>query len=101
SALLAAPLLDQGKEKRRNDDSEELAGSGVERCDFAAAEIPNQYVVAELAEAGRRLGYTPRRIEPRSVAGGWAEVACRNTVQELPVRLTSYIPIPKTPRTEP
>src|SRR5438105_13191058 len=28
-------------------------------------------------------------------------VACRNTVQELPVRLTSYIPIPKTPRTEP
>ena len=28
-------------------------------------------------------------------------VACRNTVQELPIRLTSYIPIPKTPRTEP
>src|SRR2546425_4636416 len=29
-------------------------------------------------------------------------VACRNTVHELPVRLTSlYIRIPKTPRTEP
>src|SRR5207237_8986974 len=28
-------------------------------------------------------------------------VACRNTGQELPIRLTSYIPIPKTPRTEP
>src|SRR5438105_15167944 len=28
-------------------------------------------------------------------------VACRNTVQQLHVRLTSYIPIPKTPRTEP
>jgi len=33
---------------------------------------------------------------------GWADVACRNTVHELPVGLTSlYIRIPKTPRTEP
>src|SRR5206468_5708107 len=32
---------------------------------------------------------------------GWADVACRNTVHELPVGLTSlYIRIPKTPRTE-
>src|SRR2546426_3024681 len=30
---------------------------------------------------------------------GWADVACRNTVHELPVGLTSYIlRIPKTPR---
>src|SRR5881409_1487877 len=33
---------------------------------------------------------------------GCADVACRNTVHELPVGLTSlYIRIPKTPRTEP
>ena len=32
---------------------------------------------------------------------GWADVACRNTVHELPVGLTSlYIRIPKMPRTE-
>src|SRR5438128_5511276 len=32
---------------------------------------------------------------------GWADVACRNTVHQLPVGLTSlYIRIPKTPRTE-
>src|SRR5207245_4778648 len=32
---------------------------------------------------------------------GWADVACRNTVHELRVGLTSlYIRIPKTPRTE-
>src|SRR5947208_13696706 len=32
---------------------------------------------------------------------GWADVACRNTVHELPVGLTSlYIRIPKTPRME-
>src|SRR2546427_9267830 len=32
---------------------------------------------------------------------GWADVACRTTVHELPVGLTSlYIRIPKTPRTE-
>src|SRR3989449_7810976 len=32
---------------------------------------------------------------------GWADVACRNTVHEFPVGLTSlYIRIPKTPRTE-
>ena len=37
---------------------------------------------------------------PSPVVG--PNVACRNTVHELPVRLTSlYIRIPKTPRTEP
>ena len=53
-------------------------------------------------------GNLPRELLDLPDAGGWVRrhdeialtvgpnVACRNTVQELPIRLTSYIPIPKT-----
>src|SRR5207247_6196809 len=49
--------------------------------------------------SGRRIWRAFRRWIWR--VSGWADVACRNTVHELPVGLTSlYIRIPKTPRTE-
>src|SRR6266699_7305255 len=53
----------------------ELSSRRIERGDFAAAEIPNEYVLAELSEACRGLGHTPRRVEPRAVLETKQEIA--------------------------
>src|SRR2546422_9132999 len=53
----------------------ELSSRRIERGDFAAAEIPNEYVFAELSEACRGLGHTPRRVEPRAVLETKQEIA--------------------------
>src|SRR6266571_3555414 len=53
----------------------ELSGRRIERGDFAAAEIPNEYVLPELSEACRGLGHAPWRVEPRAVLETKQEIA--------------------------
>src|SRR2546428_6567559 len=64
-----------------------------------AASLATQIASGQVSSAKTKYDLFLNEI-PSPVVG--TNVACRNTVHELPVRLTSlYIRIPKTPRTEP